>query len=37
MIFYVLQLNQWSDKKSIHAILQLDLNTLEVKGRKYKL
>ena len=37
MIFYVLQLNQWGDKKSIHAILQFNLNTLEVKGRNYKL
>ena len=37
MFFYMLYCIQWGDKKSIHAILQLDLNTLEVKGRNYKL
>lgn len=36
-VFYVLNYIQWVDKKSHHAILQLDLNTLEAKGRKYKL
>ena len=35
IIFYVLYCIQWGDKKSTQEILQLDLNTLEVKGRKY--
>ena len=37
MIFYVLNYIQWGDKKSTHAILQFNLNTLEVKWRNYKL
>ena len=35
MIFYVLNYTQWGDKKSNHAILQLDLNTPEVKRCNY--
>ena len=37
MIFYMLYCIQWGDKKSTHAILQFNPNTLGVKGRKYKL
>lgn len=37
MIFYVLNYTQWGDKKSTYAILQFDLNALEVKRCNYKL
>ena len=36
MIFYMLNYIQWGDKKSNHAILQFNPNTLGVKWRSYK-